>query len=79
MPQNKATSTPAEDSAPTVTGLQITLAAFTMSLVATVVGTALYGPEEQSERAFRLLHWWKRDPQPAPDAPRRTQRTKRHS
>ncbi|WP_267885791.1 MULTISPECIES: hypothetical protein [unclassified Streptomyces] len=37
-----------------------------MGVITMVVGTALYGTPEHSERMFRLLHWWKRDPQPAP-------------
>ncbi|MFJ8551250.1 hypothetical protein [Streptomyces sp. NPDC093676] len=69
MPQAKAT--------PTGAGLQTTLALFGMAIVGTVIGTALFGSPEKSERAFRLLHWWKRDPEPAPPAQGRAQRTKR--
>jgi hypothetical protein len=49
--------------------IQTVVAAGALGLFATVVLTALYGPAETSERAFRLLHWWKRNPEPAPDEP----------
>ncbi len=81
MPQTETTQAEAAQPHSTGSGLQTVMVAFGMSIVAMVVGTALYGPPENSERAFRLLHWWKRDPEPAPEAPtpspRRSQRTKR--
>ncbi|WP_128380427.1 hypothetical protein [Streptomyces cavernae] len=82
MPQAETTQTEAAQPHATGSGLQTVVAIFGMSMFAMVVGTALYGPPENSERAFRLLHWWKRDPEPIPEAPtppgqRRSQRTKR--
>ncbi|MFF3991488.1 hypothetical protein ACFY0B_43965 [Streptomyces sp. NPDC001797] len=82
MPQSKATPTESAEPDATNAGLQTVLVVFGMSIVTMVVATALYGPPENSERAFRLLHWWKRDSEPAPEepapsTPRRSQRTKR--
>ncbi|GAA3077895.1 hypothetical protein [Streptomyces glomeratus] len=61
----------------TGTGVQAIVVAFGMFIFTTVIATALYGPAENSERAFRLLNLWKRDPEPAPPAQRRAERTKR--
>ncbi|MEW1565806.1 hypothetical protein AB0454_22805 [Streptomyces sp. NPDC093509] len=79
MPKATPVPAPVEESSPTHSGLQITLAVFGMSLIGTVVGAALFGNEEQSERAFRLLHWWKRDPEPDQEKPAAGSRAKRHS
>ncbi|WP_333745666.1 hypothetical protein [Streptomyces sp. IBSBF 2950] len=76
MPQDKTTPTESAESH-VGGGLQTVVITFGMCLVSVVVGTALFGPAEKSERAFRLLHWWKRDPEPAPPAQRRAQRAKR--
>ncbi|MFD8384253.1 hypothetical protein ACFV2X_38025 [Streptomyces sp. NPDC059679] len=82
MPQTETTQAEATQPHATGPGLQTVVAVFGMSIVAMVVGTALYGPPENSERAFRLLHWWKRDPEPdsealTPSGQRRSQQTKR--
>lgn len=78
MPQYKTTETEIEQHTPQVPGLQMVVTIWGLSLITMVVGTALYGPAENSERAFRLLHWWKRDPEPRPDAQRRSPPAKRH-
>jgi hypothetical protein len=82
MPQAKPTATESAEPHATGAGLQAVMVTFGMCIVTMVVGTALYGPKENSERAFRLLHWWKRHPEPAPEEPtlaakRRTQRAQR--
>ncbi|NUS25006.1 MAG: hypothetical protein HOV92_12390 [Streptomyces sp.] len=76
MPQAKAAPAPVEEPPSTGAGLQTTLAVFGMTLIGTVVGTALFGPAEKSERAFRLLHWWKRDPEPVSYVEQRAPRAK---
>ncbi|MEV5915815.1 hypothetical protein AB0M00_43900 [Streptomyces chartreusis] len=58
-------------------GLQRVVVYFGMGIATMVVGTALYGPDKNSERAFRILHWWKRDPEPAPAVEQRAPRAKR--
>lgn len=64
MPRDNTTPPDTAEPAAADPGLQKLVVVFALGTVATVVGTALYGPAEQSERAFRLLHWWKRDPEP---------------
>ncbi|KPC73480.1 hypothetical protein ADL27_52160 [Streptomyces sp. NRRL F-6602] len=61
-----ATTESADPTEPQATGsgLQTGAAVFGMALVAMVVGTALYGPPDQSERAFRLLPWLRPRPEP---------------
>jgi hypothetical protein len=66
MPHDEITHPDDEQQSAEVTPLQWTLAGFTMALTTMVVTTALYGTKEQSERAFRLLPWLKRDPKPTP-------------
>lgn len=66
MPRARTNPPDAEPQA-APSGLQWTVAIFGMLVVGTVVSTALYGPAEKSERAFRLLHWWKRAPESAPE------------
>ncbi len=48
-------------------GLQTAVVVFGMTLFTMVVGTALYGTQEQSERAFRLLPWLRPRPEPTSD------------
>lgn len=55
---------------------------FGMAATATVLGTALFGPEEKSERAFRVMDRLKKapepeKPQPSPQARSRTGSTAR--
>lgn len=80
MPQAKTDPTPTEEPSHRPNGLQVTIAVFVMSTVGTVLGTALFGSDVHSERAFRVMHWWKRPtPEPAPDGPSRGARSKRQS
>jgi hypothetical protein len=51
------------------TNLAVAVVVFGMAGIAVVVGTALYGPEENSERAFRLLNWLKPEKTPDPEVP----------
>lgn len=68
---------PAEEPPAGASGLHTAVAVFGMSMVGMVVATALYGPHENSERAFRLLHWWKRDEETAPDGKKPAARARR--
>ncbi|MEU1592796.1 hypothetical protein ABZ468_08020 [Streptomyces sp. NPDC005708] len=55
MPQAK--NTPPKPAEPPATGPGIqTIVVFGMCIAATVVGVALFGPQEKSDRAFRLLN-----------------------
>lgn len=65
-----------------LTNLLVSVASFGMVGIAVVLGTALYGPEENSERAFRVMDRLKRSPepekpQPSPQARSRTRATAR--
>ncbi|MFD9249534.1 hypothetical protein [Streptomyces bottropensis] len=65
-----------------LTNLLVTMVGFGMVTAAAVLGTALYGPKENSERAFRVMDWLKRSPepekpQPSPPARSRTRTTSR--
>lgn len=80
----RANTTPIQINIPpgVAANLLVTVFAFGMVGTAAVVGTALYGPEENSERAFRLLNWLRRTPEteapePAPSARSRTRPTAR--
>lgn len=79
MPYDEITHQDDEQQSAEVTPLQWTLAGFAMALTTMVVTTALYGTKEQSERAFRLLPWLKRSPEPAAeeDTPPTRRRTPR--
>lgn len=77
MPQRRTTPAEPTESHATGSGIQTAVAGWMMLMATMVVGTALYGTPEQSERAFRILHWWKRDPEPDPSAEQRGPRTKR--
>ena len=64
------------------TTLVAVVVGFGVVAAGTVLGTALYGPEENSERAFRVMDWFKRspepeNPQPSPAARSRTRATAR--
>ncbi|MEU5742100.1 hypothetical protein ABZ784_29415 [Streptomyces tendae] len=48
-------------------GLQTAVTVFGMTLFTMVVGAALYGTPEQSERAFRLLPWLRPHPETTSD------------
>lgn len=74
MPQHATTPTEPAEPHPTGADLQKIMVFYGMALFTMVVGTALYGPPEKSERAFRLLHWWKRDSEPTPAAQRRARK-----
>ncbi|MFI8792593.1 hypothetical protein [Streptomyces sp. NPDC055105] len=76
MPRAKTAPPDTTESHTVDPGLQKLVVSFALLTFSTVVATALYGPAENSERAFRLLHWWKREPAPEPDE-RRTVRAKR--
>jgi hypothetical protein len=67
VPQDKRTPTDAVEQQSAPTTLQTAVAIFTMGIVGMVVTTALYGPQENSDRAFRLIDRFKRNPEPAPD------------
>lgn len=65
-----------------VTNLVVAVAVFGMATTAVVLGTALYGPKENSERAFRVMDRLKKTPeaekpQPSPQARSRTGSTAR--
>ncbi|MDX3527113.1 hypothetical protein P1P75_11830 [Streptomyces sp. ID05-39B] len=51
------------------TNLVVAVVVFGMAGTAAVVGTALYGQPENSERAFRLLHLLRRTPEPETPKP----------
>lgn len=84
MPRSKPipVDTPRTGSTP----LTVAIAVFGMTVTAVVLGTALYGPRENSERAFRLLEFpllhrlmdrlgknpETEAPEPSPSARRRT-------
>lgn len=80
MPQAKNTPTPTEAPPHSPNGLQTAVVVFLMGAAGTVLGTALFGSDVQSERAFRVMHWWKRPaPEPAPEGPSSAPRGKRRS
>jgi hypothetical protein len=78
MPRAKTTQPDASETSAVDPGLQKLIAVFAMGIVGTVVGTALYGSDKHSERAFRLVEWLRRRPdlEAEPDG-RRTPRAKR--
>jgi hypothetical protein len=64
------------------TQLVIAVVGFGMAATATVLGTALFGPEEKSERAFRVMDKLRKapepeKPQPSPQTRNRTGSTAR--
>ena len=77
MPLAKTDSADSAEPQAAGAGLQTAAAVFGTTLITMVIGTALYGTPEQSERAFRLLPWLKAHPEPEPDAQRRAPRTRR--
>ncbi|MFF4527037.1 hypothetical protein [Streptomyces bluensis] len=62
----RANTTPIQIHLPpgVATNLVVAVVVFGMAATAVVLGTALYGPEEKSERAFRLMNWLKKTPEP---------------
>ncbi|MFJ2566545.1 hypothetical protein ACIO02_27045 [Streptomyces sp. NPDC087568] len=75
----RATTPPIQIHLPpgTATKLVVAVVVFGMATTAAVLGTALYGPKENSERAFRILDRLKKapepeKPQPSPQARGRT-------
>lgn len=62
----RANTTPVQIHLPSgvATNLVVAVVVFGMAASAVVVGTALYGPEEESERAFRLIDRLKKAPEP---------------
>jgi hypothetical protein len=70
MSRAKTTQTDATQPHTTGTCIQTVVAVWAMGIATMVVGTALYGPPENSDRAFQLLHWWKRNPEPSPTTQR---------
>ncbi|MEU0253128.1 hypothetical protein ABZ299_11580 [Streptomyces sp. NPDC006184] len=82
MPEHETTPDQSADPHANGANLQRIVVAYGMAIFTMVIGTALWAPAENSERAFRLLHWWKRAPEPAPEDPtppdqRRAERAKR--
>ncbi len=77
MPRARTNTTDSAEPQAAPSGLQWAVATFGMLVVGTVVSTALYGPPENSDRAFRLLHWWKRNSEPTSDEQRRAPRAGR--
>lgn len=68
MPHTEITEHDEPEPQPAVDpGLQKMVVLFGMAVFSAVVGTALYGTKEQSERAFRLLPWLRRKPEPEAD------------
>lgn len=67
MPRAQNTPPEPTEPQPADPGLQKMVVMFGMALFSTVVCTALYGPDKNSERAFRLLPWLRRKPEPEPD------------
>ncbi|QBJ94508.1 hypothetical protein D0Z67_29510 (plasmid) [Streptomyces seoulensis] len=68
MPEDDLT--PTEQPAPPTAAdkdLQREAVRFGMILVGAIVGTALWLPREYSQRAFRLIDVFKRDPKLAPE------------
>jgi hypothetical protein len=60
----------------------VAVVVFGMAATTAVLGTALYGSEEKSERAFRVMNWVRKapepdKPQPSPQARSRTGSTSR--
>lgn len=53
----------------TATNLAVAVCVFVMATTAVVLGTALYGSEEKSERAFRLIDRVKKTPEPEKPQP----------
>lgn len=75
----RANTTPIQIHLPpgVATNLVVAVVVFGMAATAVVLGTALYGPEENSERAFRVMNRLRRapepeKPQPSPQARSRT-------
>jgi hypothetical protein len=80
----RANTTPIQIHLPpgVATNLVVAVVVFGMATTAVVLGTALYGPEENSERAFRVMNRLRRapdpeKPQPSPQARSRTRPTGR--
>ncbi|MGW6603134.1 hypothetical protein [Streptomyces sp. NPDC055036] len=80
----RANTTPIQIHLPpgVATNLVIAVVVFGMAATAVVLGTALFGPEENSERAFRVMNRLRRapepeEPQPSPQARSRTRPTGR--
>lgn len=68
MPHTEITEQDPPEPQPAVDpGLQKMVVMFGMALFSTVVCTALYGPDKNSERAFRLLPWLRRKPEAEDD------------
>ncbi|MDF2712893.1 MAG: hypothetical protein K0R62_8545 [Nonomuraea muscovyensis] len=61
----------------TVTHLAVAICGFGMLTATVVLGTALYAPEDKSERAFRLLNWVRKTPQPEKPQPSPQARSRR--
>lgn len=57
MPRAKAIQVELDSPRTGSTPLTVAVAVFGMTVTAVVLGTALYGPRENSERAFRLLEF----------------------
>lgn len=77
MPHTEITEHDEPEPQPADLGLQKLVVSCGLALFSTVVLTALYGTKEQSERAFRLLPWMRRKPEPEPDEPRAVQAERR--
>jgi hypothetical protein len=80
----RANTTPIQIHLPpgVATNLVVAVVVFGMATAAVVLGTALFGPEENSERAFRVMNRLRRapepeKPQPSPQARSRTRPTGR--
>ncbi|MFG2359349.1 hypothetical protein [Streptomyces sp. NPDC048521] len=67
MPRAKTTPTNSAEPNAADNDLQKEVIRFGMVLITMVVVTALYAPREYSQRAFRMINIWKRDPEPAPE------------
>jgi hypothetical protein len=77
MPEYESTSDQSADPQAKGADLQRIVVVYGMAIFTMVIGTALWAPAENSERAFRLLHWWKRAPEPASEDP--TSSDQRHA
>ncbi|WP_330294060.1 hypothetical protein [Streptomyces sp. NBC_00576] len=82
MPRANTTPIQIHLSPGVATNLVVAVVVFGMATTAVVLATALYGREENSERAFRVMNWLRRapepeKPQPSPQARSRTRPTGR--
>ncbi|MGV9289500.1 hypothetical protein [Streptomyces sp. NPDC003719] len=80
----RANSTPIQIHLPpgVATNLVVVVAVFGMTAAAAILGTALYGPKENSERAFRIIDRLKKEhesekAEPSPTTRSRTRSTAR--